>query len=309
MLCAASAVLLSGCAKTVLPTDPPVMVNAESPTDPVKTATESDVLPTDESETVYQACIDALKTDGADIESVFLENFPMIGEEAHTTLVDLWIYGVYNAAQQCAMSDTEKNLLMRSVRSDKTFDPKLIDDEETEKKVSDFGAQHIVPRFVNGELFYDVDYGYFEKTFKGLLRKDYEAMLSFFEKEKTVDYCDEGRVALYTDVVIDRLNEIEKIRKEFPDSEIMDLIEESRNFYRCVYLGAYSQDYVFENGSIRENVLNSYENDADTISDKELSDFVKEIAVEYRKVNGTKTVPITEKIKGFCGIVPADAAD
>lgn len=304
LLCTAAAVAFSGCSKMNVPADPPVMVNANTASESV--FTESSVSPENKGEKAYLACIDALKSDDADIESVFLENFPMIDERAHTSLVDLWIYGVYNAAHQCVMSDYEKNLLMRSIRSDKTFDLKLIDDEEMVKRISDLKKQHIVPRFVNGDIFYDVDYGYFEKTFKGLLQKDYEAMLSFFEKEKTVDYCDEGKVVLYTDVVIDRLNEIENIKKEFPDSEIMDLIDESRDFYRCVYLGAYSQDYVFENGTIRDNVLRSYENDAGDISDTDLSNFVKDIATEYKKVNGTKTVSIMEKVKDFCGITTSE---
>ena len=285
----AAACFLSGCAQTSPSADPSAATASTAVTD------------AERADAAYDACIDALKDEDADPESVFIKNFPYLTAEERTALVDTWIYGVYNAAGQFVITDTQRSEYMRALKPDRTFDQALMDEkawDEMQARAKD----HIVLRFVNGELFYDVDYGYFHEKFGNALLPDYDMLLEFFHEEKTVDYCDEGRVELYPDVIVDRLNRLEQALADYPESKVRDLIEESRDFYRCEIFGAYAQDYVFEDGKIRDNVLNCYRTCADSMKDPETGAFMKELADSYEVSHGVRTVPIYERIKQFCKV-------
>ena len=155
---------------------------------------------------------------------------------------------------------------------------------------------------MNGELFIDVDYGYFAETFGNHILPDYAEVLRLYNEEKTVDYCDETRTVMYTDVVEKRLDRLFNLKAQFPQSQIMDIIDDSYYFYKAIYFGAYAQGYVFDDTArLRNTVKTAYEGYGNTCLDAEMKEFITSLLADYKEVEYVRTVPIFEKIKKFCG--------
>lgn len=236
-----------------------------------------------------------------EIEEQLLEAFQTLSQQDCTEIVDTYLYGTYNAAAQYELSDEQTNELMQYIGADGAFDVSLIQNGDLKKQIGDLAGQHIVIRYLNGSLYWDVDYGYFADTFASYLRPDYRDMITFYANEREESYYDESSMSMNTDVVTGRLERAYRLLCTYPDSELQDFMKESYYLYKSIYLGAYAQDYVFNNGSIKREVLDSYSSYVGTCSDPELKEFLENLIAEYREVNGTRTVPIYESIKTFCG--------
>lgn len=236
-----------------------------------------------------------------EVETTMLKAFPNLSAQNCTSLVDTYLYGVYNAAAQYALDDGQTNSLYAALQPDGTFDMSLVTDKELKNQVQELRDEHIVLKYLNGSIFWDVDYEYFDTTFGDYLIPDYKAMIHFYAEEKKNSYCDEGAEKLYTDVVISRLNTLFDMMCSYPDSEIYDIMKESYYFYKAVYLGAYAQDYIFDSGSIRPEILDSYKSYQEECKDDELKSFIQTLIQNYTDTNGVRTIPVYESIKNFCG--------
>lgn len=236
-----------------------------------------------------------------EVETTMLKAFPNLSAQNCTSLVDTYLYGVYNAAAQYALDDSQTNSLYAALQSDGTFDMSLVTDKELKNQVQELKDEHIVLKYLNGSIFWDVDYEYFDTTFGDYLIPDYKVMIHFYAEEKKNSYCDEGAEKLYTDVVISRLNTLFDMMCSYPDSEIYDIMKESYYFYKAVYLGAYAQDYIFDSGSIRPEILDSYKAYQEECKDDELKIFLQTLIKDYADTDGVRTIPVYESIKNFCG--------
>lgn len=228
------------------------------------------------------------------------EHLKKITEEDATGIVDRLLYATYSAAGQYVLSDEETNEI-NAVLNGCVPELEKIENDEIRTKLTDLkNREHITVRYVNGQMFYDVDYGYFIDSFGDRLLPDYKMMLEFYEREKTRDYSDTVNDTLYTEEVISRLETLRSL-KEMARSDLKEVVEESYRFYQAVYLGAYNQGYIFSDGRIRPEILESYRAYAEKCQDEDLKQFLKELDTDYSQVSGTRTVEIFEKIKNFCG--------
>lgn len=238
-----------------------------------------------------------------EIKEKLLETFEKVGKDKEicTELVDTYLYGVYNTCAQYTMNETDTNALYACMNPDGTFDFDALPEGDLKTLVHELADDHIIPRFLNGALFWDVDYAYFDTTFRDYVKEDYRDMIHFYATEKEESYQDDDGEAFYPEIVENRLDTLYRMMEVYSDSEIRSIMEESYYFYKAVYLGAYAQGYIFESGSIRPKVLEAYRNYAAVCKDQELAEFLKELIAAYEEANGTRTVPIFEDIKEFCG--------
>jgi len=253
----------------------------------------------------YEDCIMIITSDAKseDEKTAQLQsNFEKMDASECTRVIDTWIYGTYNTAAQYNVTEDDEDQIYHALKEDKSVDIDEIHDDELKNKLRELAKEHIVIRFVNGFLFYDIDYGYFHDSFGKYIRPDYDAMIALFDEEKTVDYCDEGQETLYTDVVMKRLNDIYKIMQAYPDSDIMSVMHDTYNVYKSIIFGAYAQDYIYENGCVKNEILEHYKTKSSEYSDSEIRSFMDELAVMYNNAGNTRTIPIYEKIKAFCGL-------
>lgn len=241
-----------------------------------------------------------------EIEEVLIYAFEKLPERDCTDIVDTYIYGTYNTAAQFTLTDDETNTLYRYVISDGKFDFSQMEDGKIKNMIEDRSAQHIVLRYLNGAMYWDIDYGYFDKTFGKYVIPDYRDMIHFYAEERTRSYYDDTSSKLYTDIVIDRMEKAYHLTQIYPDSDILYFMEDSYYFYKAAYLGAYAQDYIFKEGKIRTEIMDSYKKYKDTCSDPELASFLQELINNYMEVDNTRTIPIYEKIKDFCGFYISD---
>ena len=237
-----------------------------------------------------------------EIEDTLIDAFSQLDKEDNTQILDALIYGTYNAAASVMMSDEETDALYHVMNEDHSFNFDEIEDEELKENIEILTSQHVVPRYVNGSMFYDVDYGYFAETFKDYINEDYYEVLDFYDEEKLIDYVDADNALMITDVVTGRLDKLYDMVERNQDSEILDIMDEAYVFYKTVYLGAYSQDYIFtDDAKIKEDVLASYKEYKDVCKDRELSTFLETLIADYEEADLYRTVPIMESIKDFCG--------
>lgn len=242
-----------------------------------------------------------------ELETYLLDIFPDLEAADCTEIVDTYIYGIYNTCSQFTLTDDETNLLSRYIVADGKFDLSGLEDEKLKQTIKERSNDHIVLRYLNGSMYWDVDYGYIYNTFGKFLNADYRDVIGFYAMEREKSYQDETEMKLYTDIVIDRLESAYHLLTTYPDSEIVDFMQDSYYFYKAIYLGAYSQDSVFNDGKVREELFESYQSYAKTCSDPEFSSFLEELISDYLEVDRTRTIPIYEKIKDFCGFYVADA--
>lgn len=236
-----------------------------------------------------------------EIEKTMILAFKSLPTERCTSLVDTYLYGVYNTAAQYTLDDDQTNKLYAAMNKDGSINMDLVDSDELKQQVSDLAEQHIVLKYLNGALFWDVDYAYFDDTFSQYVNPDYRDVIHFYAEEKKNSYSNEDGERLYTQIVTKRLDSLFTMMATYPDSEIYDIMQESYYFYKAVYLGAYAQDYIFDSGSVRPEILESYQEYVKTCQDEELQIFIQKILDEYTESNGVRTIPVYESIKEFCG--------
>lgn len=236
-----------------------------------------------------------------EIENKLVEAFASLDETDRTELVDTYLYGIYNVAAQYSLTDVQTNEILAScINQDGTTDFSKLEDEELKKQIEELEPQHVVLKYLNGSLFWDADYKYFDETFGSYVREDYGKLIHFYSEEKQFSYCDESQETLYPEIVENRLKELYSLLCTYPDSDIYDIINESYLFYKAVFLGAYSQDYIFADGEVKPEILERYRSFADATQDEDLRLILTELLSDYAAVNNVKTVPIMEKIKEFC---------
>lgn len=238
-----------------------------------------------------------------------LKDFSKMDKADCTQIVDTYIYGTYNAAMQYTLSDDETNELMFvTPGSETTPDLSRLEDADMKQKFEDLlNEDHIIVRYVNGDIFYDVDYGYFIQSFGDYLNDDYKELLTLYDDEKNENYYDQANNEFYASVVTSRLDRLYQLLTKYPDSDILESIQTSYIFYKSVYLGAYAQEYIFDSGSIRQNVFDNYKEYVSVCKDEELKSFLSELIADYEESKLIRTVPIYEKIKTFCRIQEATA--
>lgn len=241
-----------------------------------------------------------------EIETTLKDAFTKLDVDDNTQIVDTLLYGTYNAAAQYMISDDETNELYHVMDENKNFDLTKIEDTELKDKIQALNDQHVVVRYVNGNMFYDVDYGYFASTYGDYINPEYKGMLEFYDKEKKEDYYNEENDLLYTTVVENRLDQLYGMIQSYTTTDILALANECYNFYEAVYLGAYGQEYIFENGKIRQDIFDSYQKYKDVTKDEKMKSFLTELIDDYNEVSLDKTTPILEKIKSFCGLSTSD---
>ena len=241
----------------------------------------------------------------AEIEKMLLENFKKMKKEDCTDVMDLYLHATYALASATPVDDETANVLSAIMKEDHSFDLDEMEDGEIKTFCQTLKEQNVVPRFVNGNLFFDVDYGYFHDTYGEFIYDDYRQMIKLYDEEKKRDYYDPETNQMDYEVVEERLNQIYQIITAYPKAATQKSMLEYYNFYKAIYFGAYAQDYVFENGAkIKEDLLERYKTFA--AADADLAAFTKEVADLYTESGRTRTTEIFEKVKNFCGILEND---
>ena len=240
-----------------------------------------------------------------EIEKMLLENFRKMKKEDCTDVMDLYLHATYALASATPVDDETANSLSAIMKEDHSFDLDEMEDGEIKTFCQTLKEQNVVPRFVNGNLFFDVDYGYFHDTYGEFIHDDYRQIIKLYDEEKKKDYYDPETNQMDYEVVEERLNQIYQIITEYPEAATKKSMLEYYNFYKAIYFGAYAQDYVFENGAkIKEDLLERYKTFA--AADADLAAFTKEVADLYTENERTRTTEIFEKVKNFCGILEND---
>lgn len=260
---------------------------------------------TADSSALKEQCISYLKEEhtSEEIEVYLIDRFRSMTRDDATAVVDLYIYGTYQYAMQYDLTDEETNRFYAAITEDGRIDLAKVEDAELVKKTEELKSQHVVLRFVNQTLFWDVYYRYFSDAFGAYLNEDYAALIALYEEEKTVSYCDNANHRLFTDVVEDRLDRIHLMTLSYPSSTVASSMRELYNFYLSVYLGAYGQDYCFDpDGKIYPELFEAYNSYKDRTADADLKAFLSQLVEQYRESGLKRTVPIFEKIKEYVGI-------
>ena len=222
----------------------------------------------------------------SEIEETLKTNFSKLSKEDCTYVVDLYLHETYALASQSMVDDDMTNVLY-GIRE---YCIKLAD-------------QNVVLRFVNGDLFFDVDYGYFVDTYGQYINDDYAAVLRLYNEEKINDYYDSGTNTMYYETVEKRLKEVYDLMQEYPNATTLTSMKNYYEFYKKIYLGAYAQDYVFESGAkVKEDVLNQYKKFVETVKDEEFKEFLTKLINDYEGSDRSRTVDIYSEIKEFCGV-------
>lgn len=146
-----------------------------------------------------------------EIETKLLDAFTKLDPYSCTELVDTYLYGVYNTCAQYVLNDEDTNLLYRYVVSDNQFDFSELEDEDMKKTIKERADQHIVLRYLNGALYWDTDYAYFDQTFAPYVIPDYRDIIHFYAEEREESYFDDTSDKLYTNIVIQRLNKLQHL--------------------------------------------------------------------------------------------------
>lgn len=243
---------------------------------------------------------------GEEIETKLTESFKHLSKEENTEIIDLYLHATYSLANQELIDDETANILYSVMDSEKQFDFTKITDDEIKAACEELQRQHIVPRFCNGNLFFDVDYPYFIETYREYLNDDYVALISLYSDEKIYDYYNPETDLMNYDIVESRLNSAYQLMKTYPNSDLMASMQDYYNFYKCVYLGAYSQDYVYDSGiKIKDDLFAKYKDYVLITKDDELQKFMEELITMYDQSDLSRTESIYSKIKIHCGIEEA----
>lgn len=238
-----------------------------------------------------------------EIETTLKTNFEKLSKEDCTEIIDLYIHAAYAVSSQAMIDDEMTNDIYATMNENKEFDFDKIKNEETKKMCETLYNQNIVLRFVNGNLFFDVDYGYFADTYGKYVQDDFREMLLLFDEEKKNDYYDAETDTMNASVVEERLLKVYEILEKYPNSGIKGSAEDYYNFYKKIYLGAYAQDYIYETGArIKNEVVSRYPYFAEKVKDEEFKNFLVELSESYAEADNSRTVEIYAMIKEHCGV-------
>lgn len=238
-----------------------------------------------------------------DIEKKLKTNFQKLSKEDTTNIMDVYLHATYTLASQCMINDEMSNEIYGCMDENNQFDFDKIENEETKEFCGIMAEQNIIPRFVNGNLFFDVDYEYFIEQYGSYMQEEYVEVLRLYNEEKLNDYYNSGEEKMYYDTVEKRLLAAYDLMQKYPESKVIQSLTEYYSFYKKVYLGAYAQDYIYDTGAIlKEDILSHYMSFVDRIKDPELKTFLQELIKEYQISERTRTSEIYESIKKFCNI-------
>lgn len=241
----------------------------------------------------------------AEIENTILKDFKKMKKEDCTEVIDLYLHATYALAYATPVDDETANALSAIMKEDRSFDLEELEEGEIKTFCKTLEEQNVVPRFVNGNLFFDVDYAYFYHTYGAFMNDDYAQMIKLYDEEKKKDYYNPETNEMDYEVVEERLNQIYQILTAYPEAATKKSMLEYYNFYKSIYFGAYAQDYVFENGAkVKEDLLERYKTFA--AADADLGNFLKEITDLYAESGRTRTTEIFSKIKTFCGVAETE---
>lgn len=236
-----------------------------------------------------------------EIESKLTEAFKKMEKEDSTEVIDTLIYFTSQDAAQNTITDEENEKLFAAV-VDGRVDINKVTDEPLSSKLSLLKQNHIIPRYTNESIFYDIDYQYFLDTYKEFLIPAYYDVLEFYFDEKENDYYIPSESKLLTQVVEQRLNTLYGLMKSYKDSDVYPLVEAAYVFYKTEYLGAYDESLIYESNTIKEEVLDSYRKFKDETKDKELKTLLDSLITDYETSNRVRTVYMREIIQVACGI-------
>lgn len=236
-----------------------------------------------------------------EIETELKSGFEKLSKSDCTEILDLYLHATYSVATQNLMDDSTTDAIYSIMKSDYSIDVNDIEDTEIKSTCLKLQDENVVPRFVNGSLFFDVDYGYFYDTYGKYINNDYAELLSLYDEEKKIDYYDSETNKMNTKEVEQRLNNIYELMQEYPNATTKKSMNEYYKFYKCVYLGAYAQEYVFDSDvKINKNVLESYKNFEP--DDPELKETMSKLIDMYNNSDRTRTKDIYSYITNFCEI-------
>lgn len=239
----------------------------------------------------------------SEIEETLKTSFSKLSKEDCTYVVDLYLHATYALASQSMVDDDMTNVLYGIMDENRKFDFDKIEDNDLSEYCIKLADQNVVLRFVNGDLFFDVDYGYFVDTYGQYINDDYAAVLRLYNEEKINDYYDSGTNTMYYETVEKRLKEVYDLMQEYPNATTLTSMKNYYEFYKKIYLGAYAQDYVFESGAkVKEEVLNRYKEFVETVKDEEFKEFLTKLINDYEGSDRSRTVDIYSEIKEFCGV-------
>lgn len=236
-----------------------------------------------------------------EIETELKSGFEKLSKSDCTEILDLYLHATYSVATQNLMDDSTTDAIYSIMKSDHSIDINDIEDAEIKTTCLQLQDENVVPRFVNGSLFFDVDYGYFYDTYGKYINNDYAELLSLYDEEKKIDYYDSETNKMNIKEVEQRLNNIYELIQEYPNATTKKSMNEYYKFYKCVYLGAYAQEYVFDSDvKINKNVLESYKSFEP--DDPELKETMSKLINMYNNSDRTRTKDIYSYITNFCEI-------
>lgn len=237
-------------------------------------------------------------------EDKLLDTFKQLNDkEKATDLTDAYIYGAWAVAQNTQLSDDDTNLLTATLDSEDKLHTENLTDDTLKKTISSMEDQCVTLRYVNGQIFWDVNYQYFIDAFGDYLREDYLDTLRFYELEKTESYVDQANDVLNYDVVYDRLDRSYALYDKYKDSDLNSVLKSNYDFYKAVLFGGYYQTYIWsDSAEIKDDAKAAWTAYADKSKDPDMKPFIEKITKELEDVGGTRTIGIMDEIKKFCDI-------
>lgn len=238
-----------------------------------------------------------------ELKTKLLAELPKLDIQDRTSLIDAYIYGAHSIAANMMITDAESELLNKTIDEKNELHLDKIEDETLKSTIKAMDDNCVIIRYLNGQLFWDVDWDYFENTFGDLLREDYTSLLKFYQQEKATSYYDAETDTLKTDIVTGLLDKAYEMCNKYKESDLADAMKENYDFYKAVYFGAYYQSYIWtDTAEIKPELIESYKSYAETTKDPEMKTFIEDIVQQFGKLENSRTVPIMEKIKTFCNV-------
>ncbi|WP_373262083.1 hypothetical protein [Hungatella hathewayi] len=237
----------------------------------------------------------------SEIEDTLTNILKQLPKETNTEILDLYLHATYALASQSLIDDNMANALYEIMDADRTFDFSRISDDFIKAECEALKEQNIKPVFVNGNLFFDVDYAYFIEHYGSYLNNDYLEMIRFYQEEKQNDYYNSETNQMNYEIVENRMVTIYELIQQYPDSKLKDTMDNTYLFYKKIYLGAYAQDYVYDKGSkIYSDLLQHYRDFSHLVKDIDFRNFLNTLIADYEKSELTRTADIYTHICDFC---------
>jgi len=166
-----------------------------------------------------------------------------------------------------------------------------VKDETLRTLLEEADKQLFIIEEIGGQFIAYPDIEYILKEYENYMNEDLKAMSKFSLEENTQPFFNTEANAFNMDIVIQRINTIEKNMKKFPDSYYLDGMKKSKTYYYQIYFGTNNSFLVDANDTILPEIIEHYKKTAEKHPDAEI---------------GKTTIQVLEKLKESKNVVTDD---